>query len=253
MIHRVADSGFAVTYAVEQEDGFLIVDVGSAGASEKVLELITRTLGRKIDDIKFICATHFHIDHIAGIGHLVKKCPPSTMVLFNYKVREYLEGKKSICPMSNWIAGLVPAAVESFRHVHGIADVSWGLQGIPLPVLNEFSKPGFDPGRIIFAGSDEDNIWKLGFGDWQIIQTPGHTEDSISLFSPSSGDLICGDLILNFEKNGKGKLNRFHWDAAVILDTLIKLQKEICPGNIYPGHGEVISSSGNALLDVEIT
>ncbi|MEN6463773.1 MAG: MBL fold metallo-hydrolase [Syntrophaceae bacterium] len=251
MVHCVPDCGFAVAYVLEEEQGLLVVDVGSFGASEQIQKLITVGLGRKIDEIRFICATHFHIDHISGICHLLEKCPPSTRVIVNYRVRDYLEGRRSICPMRNWIEGLLPAAVAGAQHVHKIWDLSAGLSGIPIAPLNEFTMLDFDPDRIIFAGNDKQSRLHFGFGKWEIIETPGHTEDSISLFNASSGELLCGDLILNLEKNGKGQLNRFHWDPAVIMDTFLKLKKEISPGCIYPGHGEAISSPGNALLEVE--
>lgn len=248
MVHRVPDSGFAVAYVIEEEDGLLAVDVGSAGASEQTQKLITEGLGRKIEEIRFIVATHFHIDHISGIGRLLDKCPPSTKVIANYRVRDYLEGKRSICPMHNWVEGLLPAAIASSGQVHKLQDLSVSLSGIPIAPLNRLAIPGFDPERMVYAGSGRS---LFGFGRWEIIETPGHTEDSISLFNAASAELICGDLILNLEKNGRGKLNRFHWDPAVIMDTFLNLKKQIRPVRIYPGHGEVISSGGNALLEVE--
>ncbi len=251
MVHRVPDCGFAVAYIIEEKEGLLVVDVGSTGASEQVQELITSRLGRKIEEIRFICATHFHIDHISGIGHLLDRCPASTMVVLNYRVRNYLEGKSRICRMHNWLEGLLPAAVAGSKRVHKLRDLSLSLCGIPIAPFNRLARTGFDTHRVMFAGTPESKRLRFGFGSWEIIETPGHTEDSISLFNASSGELLCGDLILNLQKDGKGKLNRFHWDPAVIMDTFLNLKKEISPGAVYPGHGEVISSPGNALLDVE--
>jgi glyoxylase-like metal-dependent hydrolase (beta-lactamase superfamily II) len=248
MVHRVPDCGFAAAYVVEEEQGLLAVDVGSVGASEQTQKLITDGLGRKIEEIRFIVATHFHIDHISGIGHLLKKCPPSTKVIAGYMVRDYLEGRRSICPMRNWVEGLLPAAVAGSKQVHKPQDLPVGLSGIPVFPFDRLAIPGFDPDRMIYAGSGRP---LCGFGQWEIIETPGHTEDSISLYNAASAELICGDLILNLEKNGRGKLNRFHWDPAVIMNTFLTLKKEITAARIYPGHGEVISSHGNALLDVE--
>ncbi len=119
-----------------------------------------------------------------------------------------------------------------------------------MPLLNRIKCVGYRD-RIIYPGGSGATRYPFGFGTWEIIETPGHTEDSISFYNGSTRDLVCGDLILNFEECGKGKLNRFHWDPAVLMDTFLKLKKEISPAKIHPGHGELISSSGNALLDVE--
>jgi len=63
--------------------------------------------------------------------------------------------------------------------------------------------------------------------------------------------LICGDLIVNTEKNGKGKLNLFHWSREVITKTYRDLCNTTNPKIIYPGHGENITGDGNALLTVK--
>jgi len=250
MIHRLADCGFAAAYVVEEVQGLLVVDVGSFGASLIVKKFITETLRRRIDEIRFICATHFHFDHITGIPWLLEKCPTSTKVIFHRKVEEYLDGTSILAPMRNWWTGMIPAVFSSFKYAHNPINWSIGFNGIPMPLLNRINCVGYR-NRIIYPGGSGAARYPFGFGTWQIIETPGHTEDSISFFNDVTGDLICGDLILNFEKNGKGKLNRFHWDPAVIMDTFIKLKNQINAVNIYPGHGEVISSTGNALLEVE--
>jgi len=152
--------------------------------------------------------------------------------------------------MRNWATGLIPAALSSFKYALNPMNWSLGLNGIPFPLLNSFKCIRYQD-RISYPGGTGETRYRFGFGTWEIIETPGHTEDSISFYNESTGDLICGDLILNFEKNGKGKLNRFHWNAAVLMDTFLKLKNDISPAKIHPGHGELISSSGNALLDVE--
>jgi len=250
MVHRVPDCGFAAAYVIEEEQGLLVVDVGSFGASSIIQKFITGTLGRRIDEIQFICATHFHIDHITGISFLLEKCPATTKVIFHRKVKEYLDGTSALAPMRNWATGLIPAALSSGKYALNPLNWSLGLNGIPFPLLNRFKCICYQD-RILYPGGTGETRYPSGFGTWEIIETPGHTEDSISFYNESTGDLICGDLILNFEKNGKGKLNRFHWNAAVLMDTFLKLKNDISPAKIHPGHGELISSSGNALLDVE--
>lgn len=243
MVHRVPACGFAAAYIIAEKDGLLV------RASIKIQKFITGVLGRRLDEVQALCATHFHIDHIAGIPSLLEKCSPSTQVIFHGKVKEYLDGTSALSPMCNWVSGLVPAVISSWKYAHNPINWSIGLHGIPVPLLNRIKWIGYRD-RISYQGGTG-STGSPFFGTWEIIETPGHTEDSISFYNRPSGDLICGDLILNFEENGKGQLNRFYWNSAVLMDTFQKLKDRISPTKIYPGHGEPISSSGNALLEVE--
>lgn len=251
MVHSVPDCGFARAYVVEEQQGILVIDAGSRGASEKILQCVKGRLGRRADDIRLIAATHFHVDHISGISHLISFCSASAKVLFHHRVREYLERSRKISKMRNWAGGLLPAALASARYVSCPADISFGAGGIPLPVLRGLGDALFLGERNIFAGGDGLTRYGFGFDPWEIIETPGHTEDSISFYNAISGDLICGDFILNFEAGGKGKLNRFHWNGDVLMETFLRLRDEISPARIHPGHGEVIQNLPNALAGVE--
>ena len=91
----------------------------------------------------------------------------------------------------------------------------------------------------------------LGFEKWEVLETPGHTEDSVSFFSEKTGELICGDLIINISKGGPGRLNRFYWRKDIIQDSFNYLCDTIKPVIIYPGHGDIIRDRGNALLGVD--
>ena len=86
------DTVLSRIYIIEGTDSLMAVDVGSHGAANDTVEYIRRRLKRDISDLRYI--THFHIDHIGGIGHLIEMCGPLTKVLFNYGVKDYLSGKK---------------------------------------------------------------------------------------------------------------------------------------------------------------
>jgi glyoxylase-like metal-dependent hydrolase (beta-lactamase superfamily II) len=73
MVFALAGCGFARCYVIDEEEGLLVVDVGSVGTADDVALFVSRDLGRPLEQIRSIVATHFHIDHIGGIGHLLKK------------------------------------------------------------------------------------------------------------------------------------------------------------------------------------
>jgi len=229
-----------------------VVDVGSIGTAEDVVAYLYDTPGMMLHDVQYITATHFHIDHIGGIGHLLRQCSSETMVLFHRFVEGYLSGTMKISPIRNWFVGLVPASLVSTRYIRRFSHLKFeSVSGIPLPGLRNMVNLPYGYNKIRYFGDGRCTRYKLGFDDWEVIETPGHTEDSVSFYNESSGELICGDLILNMERNGRGKLNRFHWSREVITKTYYDLCGTIKPKVIYPGHGEIIKSNGNALLSVK--
>lgn len=251
MVFALAGCGFARSYVISEDEGLVVVDVGSIGTAEDAARFICRELSRSPEEIRYIIATHFHIDHIGGIGHLLKKSGDKARVIFHPRVRDYLSGEKTLSSQKNWITGLCLASLYSARYVS-----KWGhlrfesLAGIPLPGLRNFVSLPYHTDKIQYFTGANTARRPLGFGQWEVLETPGHTEDSVCLYRESSAELICGDLILNFEKNGSGYLNRFCCSESSLLKTYHDLCRCIEPGRIYPGHGEIVSGNGNVLLKV---
>ncbi len=251
-VHPLENSGFARTYVVVGRDGLMAVDVGSIGSAENVVEYVTGTLGRDTKDIRYIVSTHFHIDHIGGIGYLIDRCSPTTKILFNYIVEDYLKGERKLSLIKNWFVGLVPASVASTRYMRRFSHMKFGsLAGIPLPLLRDIVKLPCEQDRIGYFGHEGETRCSLGFDEWEVLATPGHTEDSVSFYNVESGELICGDLIINMKEKGRGMLNRFYWSREVMLNSYNHLCETIEPVIIYPGHGEIIEGDKDVLLGVE--
>jgi glyoxylase-like metal-dependent hydrolase (beta-lactamase superfamily II) len=256
MVHCIPETGFSRTYLIEAGEGLVAVDVGCKGAAKSVERYVTGTLGKHLIELSRITTTHFHIDHIGGIGYLLDWCSFATQVQFNRIVQDYLTGTRRISFLKHWFTALIPAAWGCFKYLNGGDGSNWkfgSYAGLPLPLLRKylFSVP-YKADRIEFKGGTGIARYGLGFDDWEAILTPGHTEDSLSFYSPSSQELICGDLILNLRKPWKGALNRFHWSEDHIKASFQMLQSTIKPQTIYPGHGEVIRDEMNALDDVEV-
>jgi len=252
-VHPIANTGFSRTYIIEDLNGLLVVDVGSIGAARDVAKYV-KHLGRSIEEIAYITATHFHIDHIGGIEHLIKQCGATTRVLFNWRVRDYLTGKKKISLIRNWRSGLIPATAVSARYVRRLSHFFFmNLSGIPLPWMRGMVNIPVDRERIGFFGDGTAERYALGFGGWEVIETPGHTEDSVSFYNEMTRELICGDLIVNISKSGRGILNRFHWRGDLLKESFAYLCANMSPIVLYPGHGEVIRDKNNALDGVEIS
>ncbi|MDI9569278.1 MAG: MBL fold metallo-hydrolase [Pseudomonadota bacterium] len=254
MIYPVEPSGFARCYVIAGPRGFMVVDPGSRGAARAVVRLIRRELGAPLTAVRYLAATHFHIDHIGGMGPLLAACGPDTRLLFSPPVRDYLTGRRRLNRLEGWFTALPPvvlAAAQGLRRPEDALPAT--LAGIPLPLLRRGSASSFPVERCDFP---EAGKGPPGFEDWDILATPGHTEDSISFYHRETAALICGDLMLHMRRDGRGALNAFCWDRRVILDTLAGLRRAIAPRTVYPGHGEPWSGAsraggGGALDNVE--
>jgi glyoxylase-like metal-dependent hydrolase (beta-lactamase superfamily II) len=250
-VHCLENTGLSRTYIIEGTDSLMAVDVGSLGAAKDTASYIRKHLRRDMGELSCIAATHFHIDHIGGIGPLITMCGPATKVFFNYRVKDYLSGKKKISLIRNWFTGLVPASLVSLRRVRRLSHFAFmNGAGIPVPAVRSYVDLPFDTERIIYFGEENARRYKLGFDSWEVIDTPGHTEDSVSFYNEPTGELICGDFILNLRQDGGGMLNRFHWDGGRIKESFSYVKKTLEPRHIYPGHGDVIRDESNALRNV---
>jgi glyoxylase-like metal-dependent hydrolase (beta-lactamase superfamily II) len=245
MVHRVPNCGFARSYIIEEDEGLMVVDVGSIGAAEEIEAYCTQILNRTLRDIRFIAATHFHIDHIGGIGALLKKCSHETKVLFHPLVQEYLDDTRELSPMKHWLTGLLPTMMQSIAGVRKLSHVSFeNVAGIPLSIFRDYFDLPYED-QIHYFDSGRFPRYRIGFGNWEIIATPGHTEDSVSFYNENTRELICGDLIIG-RYDGTGDLNRFHYDPEVICKSYWRV-RDLMPTVIYPGHGRIVRHALDAM------
>lgn len=250
-IHCLADSGVACCYLLTQGDEAVVVDVGSRGAADAV-PVALRRLGFSAGQIRFITATHFHIDHIGGIGYLLQSCPATTRVFFPHQVREYLAGRARLPLMRHWFTAFFGVALKNLRATKTIRHLQFGsLAGIPLPGLRRWRRLPYRPDRIAFFPGDMGKSVPLGWGDWQVMATPGHTADSVSFYHEGDRALLCGDLILHLKPDAPGILNPYHENGRILRATRERLAAAIRPAVIYPGHGTALRDDRSALLGIE--
>ncbi|MDZ4165241.1 MAG: MBL fold metallo-hydrolase [Smithellaceae bacterium] len=74
MVHAPENCGFARSYIIEYLGDLAVVDPGSVGAAHDLAGFITRKLGLSLPRIRCILVTHFHIDHLGGVGRLLRYC-----------------------------------------------------------------------------------------------------------------------------------------------------------------------------------
>ncbi|WP_022670632.1 MBL fold metallo-hydrolase [Hippea alviniae] len=147
--------------------------------------------------------------------------------------------------------GLIPIMVVNthyhFDHVGGNAflkeryDVPIAIGELDADFLENSHRDAFsllgkrqDPSPDADILLSEDRSIKVGRFIFEVIETPGHTPGSISLYQAEEGVLFSGDTLF-YESVGRWDLvggNEF--DLLRSVNRLLKLPKETV---VYPGHG----------------
>ncbi len=174
-------------YVIGQGDARLLVDVGWPGTLPKLLAQLKRK-GIPLRDIRYVLVTHYHPDH-AGLAQELRD--------------------------------------------RGIQLVVLEPQLPAIPELKTYMKPAnryveIDPHGALRLAAHESRTFLAGIGiAGQIISTPGHSDDSVTLVLDDSaaftGDLPSPDFAV---AEAAGQVAR-SWAAVRSLNTR----------TIYPGHG----------------
>ena len=169
-------------YLIEGDDGYTLVDCGW-GLPDVLgtLETALRDMGKRMGDIRWIVATHFHTDHYGLAGTIAK-----------------MAGAKLLMHHADW------AILDTrFRNVDAelARRDSWLAR-------NGFSLDGFveeDRGRkfarrLTLRAPDRDlidgEVLRIGPHRFMVVWTPGHTPGHVCLFDEGRRVLLSGDHIL---------------------------------------------------------
>lgn len=218
------------SYMIINGESIVVVDVCFPSDAKAVLTFVHHTLGRDVNDIELIVITHSHLDHINGVDYLSDKTNAELAAHSNAEKR--LTGKE---------------AVMSAGRRRSIEFVRFMIKhNLPRPSVSDaFSMPwagvpGLKRGirsRVSHWLTDGEDL--PGHSEWKVIHTPGHTDDSICLYSPKQKALISGDTIINLQ--GQLVLNPIlRLDSEAIIKSLNKL-KQLEVDVVYPGWGPPVS------------
>jgi ribonuclease/clavin/mitogillin len=174
-------------YVVEQNRKRLLIDVGWPGSLPK-LSASLRRKGIALEDLGYLCITHYHPDH----------------------------------------AGLVQELKDK-----GLKHIVLEQQLSAIPRLKTYMKPdsGYVDIRLqhsLCLGTVESRAWLASLGlPGEIVSTPGHSEDSISLVL-DEGIAFTGDLLPPARVNAdQVEAARQSWARLGELNVRM----------VYPGHG----------------
>ena len=177
-------------YLIQAQDGWLMIDTGWPDTFSQLLQLLSQN-NIAVNEINYLVVTHYHPDH-AGLTQILKDLGTS-LIVHEYQV-PYIS-KLNLLFKKN------PKA--NFRDIMSAGNI----------VVNEEESRNF--------------LASIGI-DGEIISTPGHSDDSISLIL-DDGSAFIGDLPAADHVEA--------YDDIVIEDSWDMIKKHQIK-KIYPGHGE---------------
>lgn len=184
-IWRVAEPGHVNSWLVEGNDRALLIDAGLGLFS--IAESCRRLTDRPLEVVN----THGHFDHIggdaefervaihaAGVDRLGRQTPPEALKEYLRIIPKFVSAFRRQLPADeeyfnlfmrdDWIRDL-PA---------GFDPDSWRIEPVK-------------PSRVLSDGDEFD----LGSRTVEVMHTPGHTPDSVSLLLQGEGYLFTGDAV----------------------------------------------------------
>ncbi|MDF2484532.1 MAG: Zn-dependent hydrolase, glyoxylase [Herbinix sp.] len=180
----------ANSYVIQTDSGWLMVDTGWPDTFSQLLQLLNQN-NISVHEVNYLVVTHFHPDH-AGLAQILKDLG-TTLLLHEYQV-PYIN-KLNLLFKKN------PKA--NFKDITA------------------------NNNMVMSEAESRDFLKTIGI-DGELISTPGHSDDSISLVLDHSCAFI-GDLPnLSLSES---------YDDIVIDDSWDMIKKHEVK-TIYPGHGD---------------
>lgn len=178
-----------------------------AGIHEIASETIAEILELTEEEPDFLILTHRHVDHIGGAKEMKER--------FGLTVFAGKKDADAIRTADEWTTG----------------SRDFSLSVFPVEVK-----------ELV-----EGDVINLGDTLLRVIETPGHTAGSISLYEEKSGSLFSGDTV--FAGGGIGRWDLPTGDFQALHDSIERLSK-MRVNSLYPGHGlSVISGAEGHIKD----
>jgi len=221
-------------YALERDDGVLLVDCGSTG-DESCWDALVAALaaaGFEIGDVRVLAATHAHSDHIGVAARIVDE---SGCTFWMHPDHGHM-----------YDVMRDPRAFEAARErrarsegvpeelIHLYRDVSEEVEGVIAPV---------QPDGLLVAGVSLESR----LGRWDVIETPGHAPSHVCLHQRDGRLLVAGDLL--------GAVFAPYFDYGVSPDPVAELLgsldvvERLDVGTALPGHGRPIDDVRHAVAE----
>jgi glyoxylase-like metal-dependent hydrolase (beta-lactamase superfamily II) len=213
-------------YLIHNDGDTVVVDAGLPSAAADLAPTLDRLGGR----VAAIVATHGHSDHVAGAAGLAAKydapihLPAVTM--------SYLEGLRPRTPTVARIARIWPTLTDQPMDRLAAVGLLTGSRSAGYGTAAGMRWTGPSPASPLKDGEP-----LPGAPEWRILATPGHTDDSVSLWHPGSRTLLSGDAVLT----ARGRA----WHTPETVDDVAARRtrerlEQLPVAHLLPGHGRAV-------------
>ncbi|MFT5120410.1 MAG: glyoxylase-like metal-dependent hydrolase (beta-lactamase superfamily II) [Psychrobacter glaciei] len=202
------------TYLAVYPDKIMLLDGGCRTDGTRVLYYFKTTLKRPITDLKVVVVTHMHPDHAGGAN----KFRQETGCLI-----------VSADKKDQWYSGIGGRAMH-------FVDINLGYyvarrQGRPFK--NLYYSASLKPDITV---KDGELVPK--FDEWQVLETPGHTDRDLSLFHLPSRQVYTADLIIKLRHKFVAPFPVY--DPKTYIQSLHKI-RDLKPSMVMMAHGRELA------------
>lgn len=198
------------SYLAVYPDKIMLLDGCCRADVPMVLDYIKSTLKRPATDLKVVVVTHMHPDHAGGASALRKAT--GCLIVSADKPKP-------------WYAGISGKAM----YLTDIALAHYVARRTQRPYANLWYPTHLHPDITVKEG---DCI--PSFEEWQVLETPGHTDRDLSLFHLSTRQVYTADLIIKLRHKFVAPFP-VHYPKAYV-QSLQKI-KDLRPSNVMMAHG----------------
>jgi glyoxylase-like metal-dependent hydrolase (beta-lactamase superfamily II) len=219
----------------------IVVDAGLPSIVEDLPPVLHR-LGIDTSSVAAVVATHAHSDHIGGAASMARRL--GCAVHLPSRVTAYLNGAKPRSPGVRDIVKIRPVYL----------DQPFDLRAA-IGLVSGAATAGYAGGKMRWRGPQPiadliDGEVLPNSPEWQVIASPGHTDDSVAFHHARSRVLLSGDTILS--------TNGMAWCTPEVVDrrladTTNARLVALDVGHLLPGHGRPVSGGDVIISAVAAT
>ena len=220
------------TYLVGKHNPYILVDTGEGRDHyikilETALQGVTVIANPELPDISDIIITHKHADHYKGID--------GVLTLIRKRWTERNPFSKSFKPPRLWKFPLTYQDLPLSSYIKTVSTENYtqSPSGTPWHDLADNFKL---PVTVDESDTADANLTSLHF-----LSTPGHTADSVAIYSPLDNALFTADTVLGYGSTVFEELGPYMASLQKMYDynnTLAEGMPKYT--RLYPGHGPAV-------------
>lgn len=156
---------FTATYLRIAGDECAFIETHTVHALPRLLAAL-EAHGKKPEDVRWVVVTHAHLDHAAGAGALLARCPNATLLAHPRAARHLVDPSKLVASATSVYGE------KRFAELYGTID----------PIPQE---------RV--RALDDGETFELGDATLRVLHTQGHAKHHFVVDDPRAGSVYTGD------------------------------------------------------------